>query len=164
MASGIIRLGGDCSRFTGKPIRSGNLCRLSALGGGSRGFCCPAPLAAAGFPFCCPVGSEPRFCLIITQSVRIGLRSNRKSLVIVGTYGFERFNGSFRPGKNSAFEHTSILVQPHQERPLKAGFGGAAGYRPRVRCVYCTPQFITIAGRTRHDPYGRKVAPFQAAA
>ncbi|KAJ8136833.1 hypothetical protein OY671_009954, partial [Metschnikowia pulcherrima] len=24
--------------------------------------------------------------------------------------------------------------------------GGAAGYRPRVRCAYCTPQFITIAG------------------
>ena len=27
----------------------------------SRGFCCPAPLAAAGIPFCCPVGSDRAF-------------------------------------------------------------------------------------------------------
>lgn len=26
--------------------------------------------------------------------------------------GFEQFNGSFRPGKNTVFEHTSILVRP----------------------------------------------------
>ncbi len=28
--------------------------------------------------------------------------------------GCERFYGSFRPGKNNVFEHTSILVQPRQ--------------------------------------------------
>ena len=59
------------------------------------------------------------------------------------------------PNENSAFQHTSILVRPHQLsrwvgtlhacRPSGAG-GGAAGYCPRVRCVYCTPPFIVIAG------------------
>ncbi len=73
--------------------------------------------------------------------------------------GFERFNGSFRPGKNTAVPHTSILVRPqHPPCPRKAAWceasrsrarkdGGAAGYCPRVRCVYCTPQFIAIAGK-----------------
>jgi len=27
--------------------------------------------------------------------------------------GFERFYGSFRPGKNTVFQNTSILVRPH---------------------------------------------------
>src|SRR3546814_18856739 len=31
--------------------------------------------------------------------------------------------------------------------------GGAAGYCPRVRCVYSTTPFILIAGRNRHPRY-----------
>jgi len=58
-------------------------------------------------------------------------------------------NGLLSPGKNSAFEHTSILVRPRHFPRFHEESGGAAGYRPRVRCAYCTPQFITIAGRSR---------------
>ena len=48
------------------------------------------------------------------------LRSNRECFVIVSTCGFDRFYGSIRPGKNIAFEHTSILVRPRQS-PSEAG-------------------------------------------
>ncbi len=64
----------------------------------SGGFCCPAPPGAAGFRFCCPVRSGPRFHFI-TLTVRSQLRGNRERLVVVGTYRFERFYGAFRPGK-----------------------------------------------------------------
>ena len=73
----------------------------------------------AGFRFCCPVRTEPRLSLV-TSSVRTQLRGNRERLVIVGTCRFERFNGSFRPGKNTTFEYTSILVRPRQEPRFRA--------------------------------------------
>ena len=60
---------------------------------------------------------------------------------------FEQFYGLLSPGKNSAFEHTSILVRPHQEPRFPEDFGGAAGYCPRVRCVYYTRPFIAISRR-----------------
>jgi hypothetical protein len=69
--------------------------------------------------FCCPVRTEPRLSLV-TSSVRTQLRGNRERLVIVGTCRFERFYGSFRPGKNTAFEYTSILVRPRQETRIRA--------------------------------------------
>ena len=56
-------------------------------------------------------------------------------------------------GKNNAFQHTSILVRP-RHFPQKTGEGGgAAGYCPRVRCAYCTPQFIAIANRSWQERY-----------
>ena len=112
----------------------------------------PGAPQTAGIRFCCPVRPEPRLSLI-TLSVRTQLCSNRERLVIVGTCRFESFYGALRPGKNTVFQHTSILVRPHVEGCFHAPHGGAAGYRPRVRCIYSTASFIAIAGRTRHDRY-----------
>ena len=128
-----------------------------------QGVLLPGPPGGRWFPILLPGWVRTALLSDITQSVRTGLRSNRKSLVIVGTYGFERFYGAFRPGKNSAFQHTSILVRPRQDQSRVAdthetcrlygsALGGAAGYRPRVRCAYCTPQFIAISGQARHFP------------
>ena len=104
-------------------------------------------------PLLLPGAARTALLSLVTQSVRTLLRGKSERLVVVGTCGFERFYGAFRPGKNNAFQHTSILVQPHQNRPREAFYGGAAGYRPRVRCVYDTLHFITIAGRNRHLLY-----------
>ena len=76
-------------------------------------FCCsvlPIPPVSASVARCGP----NRAFVLVTQSVRTLLRGNRERLVVVGTCGFERFYGAFRPGKNSAFQHTSILVRPRQ--------------------------------------------------
>ena len=114
-------------------------------------FCCsvlPKPPESASVARCGP----NRAFDFVTQSVRTSLRSNRERLVIVGTCVMGRCGGPI-PGESCAFQHTSILVRPHQKRRKTAFFGGAAGYRPRVRCAYCTPQFIAIAGRNRHSLY-----------
>src|SRR3546814_8681196 len=52
---------------------------------------------------------------------RIGLRGNRERLVIVGPCKFERFHGALRPGKNTVFQHTSILVRPQGKECFKIG-------------------------------------------
>src|SRR4051812_38529968 len=107
-------------------------------------------------PLLLPGAAPTALLSLVTQSVRTLLRGKSERLVIVGTCGFERFHGAFRPGKNSAFQHTSILVRPRQNPAIaeaKEGFGGAAGYCPRVRCVYDTLHFITIAGRSRQSLY-----------
>jgi hypothetical protein len=104
-------------------------------------------------PLLLPGAARTALLSLVTQSVRTLLRGNRERLVVVGTCGFERFYGAFRPGKNSAFQHTSILVRPRQDDLRKGLSGGAAGYCPRVRCVYDTLHFIAIAGRSRHSPY-----------
>jgi len=96
----------------GKPCRMRN---EQTWNEGSGELLLPGAPRAAGFHFCCPAWSLPRLSFV-TFPVRDQLRSDRECFVIVGTYGFERFNGSFRPGKRSAFQHTSILVQPHQDR------------------------------------------------
>jgi hypothetical protein len=131
-------------------------------------FCCsvlPVPPVSASVARCGP----NRALVRLTSSVRTQLRGNRECLVVVSTCGCDRFYGSIRPGKNIVFQHTSILVRPRQDRrgPSRVGCaddGGAAGYCPRVRCVYVTTSFITIAGRTRHGRYRRLRATAQYAA
>ena len=124
-------------------------------------FCCsvlPVPPVSASVARCGP----NRAFVLVTQSVRTLLRGNRERLVVVGTCGCERFYGAFRPGKNTVFQYTSILVRPHQlsrsAGTLHACWqggaaGGDAGYCPRVRCIYYPAHFITIVGRTRQALY-----------
>jgi len=101
-------------------------------------------------PLLLPGAARTALLSDVTQSVRTLLRGNCERLVVVGTCGCERFYGAFRPGKNTVFQYTSILVRPHQNWPRRAVCGGAAGYCPRVRCIYYTAQFIAIAGQARH--------------
>ena len=98
---------------------SGGDCRRLRPNTESGELLLPGAPQTAGFRFCCPVRTEPRLSLV-TSSVRTQLRGNRERLVIVGTCRFERFNGSFRPGKNITFEYTSILVRPRQEPRFRA--------------------------------------------
>ena len=46
--------------------------------------------------------------------------------------------------KAFVFQHTSILVRPRIPS-ITGVYGGAAGYCPRVRCIYFTTPFIAIA-------------------
>src|SRR3546814_15169170 len=91
--------------------------------------------------------TAPKPCTLYPRRIR--LRCNRERLVIVGTCKFERFHGALRPGKNTVFQHTSILVRPQVKECFHTPYGGAAGYRPRVRCVYFTASFIAISGLPR---------------
>jgi phosphoribosylformylglycinamidine synthase subunit PurS len=47
--------------------------------------------------------------------------------------------------KALVFQHTSILVRPRIPSITRV-YGGAAGYCPRVRCIYFTTLFIAIDG------------------
>ena len=81
------------------------------------GFCCPAPpepLESASVARCGP--DRAKLCNVCPLGHQ--LRGKSERLVIVGTCRFERFYGAFRPGKNTVFQHTSILVRPHQKPPV----------------------------------------------
>ena len=52
--------------------------------------------------------------------------------------------------KALVFQHTSILVRPRIPSITRV-YGGAAGYCPRVRCIYFTTPFIAIDG-PKPDP------------
>src|SRR3954452_1605519 len=87
--------------------------RRCAAGEGKVGrFCCPAlpgPLVSASVARCGPTA----LLSLVTQPVRVRLRGNRERLVIVGTCVMGRCGGPI-PGESCAFQHTSILVRPHQ--------------------------------------------------
>ncbi len=121
-----------------------------------RCFCCPAHLPAAGIRFCYRVRPEP-CSSIVTKAVRpTGYAAIANASLSLAFVGFERFYGAFRPGKNTVFQYTSILVRPRQPPCPLAGCtadGGAAGYCPRVRCIYSTASFIAISARRRHGHY-----------
>lgn len=117
------------------------------------GFCCPAPGGRCDLSVARP--ARPRSFRIILDREARNYAARASASLSLALMSFEPFHGLFMPGKNSAFQHTSILVQPRQ-KPLKfRSYGGAAGYRPRVRCVYCTPQFIAIVRRSERIPYSR---------
>src|SRR3954466_16161455 len=71
-------------------------------------------------PLLLPGAARTALLSDVTQSVRTLLRGNRERLVVVGDCCCERFYGAFRPGKNTVFQYTSILVRPHQNWPLRA--------------------------------------------
>lgn len=73
------------------------------------------------------------------------LRCDCECLVIVGIYGvLNGLTAHSGRAKMNAFEHTSILVRPQNPLDSRVDDGGAAGYCPRVRCVYYTPFCIAI--------------------
>ncbi len=69
------------------------------------------------------------------------LRSlSNRSKVVVGNYCNGPMSAEPYREKNAPFTPSSILFRPRQKPPrqgLEMGFGGGAGYRPRVRMVYC---------------------------
>ena len=112
-------------------------------------FCCPVspvPLVSASVARCGPNRAFTK----VTQSVGTSLRGNCERLVVVGTCGFEPSRWSHAGRKLRFSAHVDPSSAPSGSA-ARAGFGGAAGYRPRVRCAYDTPQFIAIAGRGSHQ-------------
>jgi hypothetical protein len=63
------------------------------------------------------------------------LRSHRyRSTIVVCNCTFRTDNGGTSPGQSNIFTRSSILFRP--QGPQTKEYGGAAGYRPRVRSVY----------------------------
>lgn len=120
-----------------------------------RRFCCPARLAASGRSlrfggairnrvvggFCCPAPPSRWSPILLPGSARTLLKPYNHALwgisyaaianasLSLAFVGFERFNGSFRPGKNTAVPHTSILV-----RPLRLSWRGDVVLRTQAPC------------------------------
>ena len=63
------------------------------------------------------------------------------------------FAGYSARAKTPSFSTRRSWFGPVRNCGKSAVSGGAAGYCPRVRCTYCTAQFIAIAGRNRHALY-----------
>jgi len=79
--------------------------------GKSGGFCCPAP-PGRWSPILLP-GSARTLLKPYNHALwGISYAAIANASLSLAFVGFERFNGSFRPGKNTAVPHTSILVRP----------------------------------------------------
>ena len=109
-------------------------------------FCCPVlpvPLESASVARCGPTALF--WCNVRPQGRQ--LRRNRECFVIVGTceYGPLRWSHSERKQRFSTHVDPGSAPSETVSRYTTI-YGGAAGYCPRVRCVYFTPQFIAIAG------------------
>ena len=95
--------------------------------------------------FCCQVPPNPACRSLTRQDFKCGLsncvtqpeqpeQSCRWQLLQ------EPDNGGTIPGKDTPFTPSSILFRPRRSPPgvaVETGFGGGAGYCPRVRMVYC---------------------------
>jgi hypothetical protein len=80
--------------------------------------------------------------------VRTGLRCDCECLVVVGIYGvLNGFTAHSGRAKISSLNTRRFWFGPaiHPDNGLMNG--GAAGYCPRVRCVYFTASFIAISGK-----------------
>ncbi len=66
---------------------------------------------------------------------RLGSEGHRRSMVVVGNYALWTDNGGTSPGQS---KHLYTFVDPISAPsvPQQGMFGGAAGYRPRVRTAY----------------------------
>jgi hypothetical protein len=102
------------------------------------GFCCSAPGGRRNYSVARPV--QPRSFSVSSDREAQNYAARASASLSFAPIGCEPFHGLFMPGKNNVFEHTSILVQPLHPLPsaeaLAEEGGGAAGYRPRVRCIY----------------------------
>jgi hypothetical protein len=91
-------------------------------------------------PLLLPGGVQPRFCPYNVRPLGHQLRGNRERLVIVGTCGYERFYGAFRPVGSQDF---IALVDPISPPSATALFSDpplvveAPGYcPPGPKCLF----------------------------
>ena len=87
-----------------------------------------------------PGAPEPRLTLLRRQGFRsvyqTALRGlSNRSIVVIGNYGLARLRRSHL-GQKRAFYALVDPVSPPPKTSLSLGFGGGAGYCPRVRKVY----------------------------
>jgi hypothetical protein len=111
----------------------------------------PGAPRTAGIRFCCPVRPKPRLSLETYSPKGVSyaaIASASLSLALMVLIGFTAQSGR---AKTSPLNTRRSWFGPVRTS-VAAGSGGAAGYCPRVRCVYYATSFITIAGRTRHLP------------
>ncbi len=76
-------------------------------------FCCPALPEAAEFPSVAR-WVQPRYFRIISGREALNYAAMASASLSLALVSFAQFNGLHGPGKNIAFEHTSILVRPRQ--------------------------------------------------
>ena len=79
----------------------------------SGGFCCPAPPGAAEFPSVAR-WVQPRYFRVTSGREALSYAAMASASLSLALMSFEQFHGLLGPGKNIAFEHTSILVRPRQ--------------------------------------------------
>ena len=98
--------------------------------------------------FCCQVPPDPALKCYL-QGLNFGtitaLRGNsHRSIVVISNYKFRPDDGGTMPGKRPSFTLPVEPISPPPEpataapwiAPSVTGFGGGAGYRPRVRRAY----------------------------
>jgi len=88
-----------------------------------------------------PGASEPRLAVLTRQDFRLvfqaALRSlSNRSIVVVGNYCSSPITAEQYREKARPLRPRRSCFAPAETR-LAAGLGGGAGYRPRVRMVYC---------------------------
>ncbi len=90
---------------------------------GSGGFCCPAPPGAAEFPSVAR-WVQPRYFRVMSGREALNYAAMASASLSLALVSFAQFNGLHGPGKSIAFEHTSILVRPHQTPRQTKGLPG----------------------------------------
>ncbi len=82
-----------------------------------------------------------------------------RSTVVVGNCTFCTDNGGSSPRQSNSFRRSSILFRP--QMPPTRVFGGAAGYRPRVRSAYYLRVYAHSPGEPEQAEYRRGPADTQ---
>lgn len=77
------------------------------------GFCCPAPGGRCNLSVARPV--RPRSFSVRLDREAQNYAARASAELSFAPIGYEPFHGLFMPGKNNAFQRTSILVQPLQD-------------------------------------------------
>lgn len=77
------------------------------------GFCCSAPGGRRNLSVARPV--RPRSFSISSDREAQNYAARASASLSFAPIGYEPFHGLFMPGKNNAFQRTSILVQPLQD-------------------------------------------------
>lgn len=77
------------------------------------GFCCSAPGGRRNLSVARPV--RPRSFSVNSDREAQNYAARASAELSFAPIGYEPFHGLFMPGKNNAFQRTSILVQPLQD-------------------------------------------------
>ena len=77
------------------------------------GFCCSAPGGRRNLSVARPV--RPRSFSVNSDREAQNYAARASASLSFAPIGYEPFHGLFMPGKNNAFQRTSILVQPLQD-------------------------------------------------
>ncbi len=120
---------------------------MNGKGGGASVARCPPN---RWFPLLLPGGVRTALFWCNVRPLGLQLRRNRECFVIVGTCVMGRCGGPI-PSENSAFQHTSILVRPHQ---LSRSVGTLGSHR-RITSM----DALTRVSPLRRKWWSRRVPP-----